>query len=903
MAMNMIFKYEGNSKSEIEKYEEKIDYFADMIVSNFFKGKKLLIITGSGISDSVPGMNEIMNKLIELIKEYDDTWIHSSVFEGIYQDYINTNTSEKHQMQSRILTYIQNAYMGKSKYVQKEDLVPLSEIWAGLVQWLVQGGGKYAGLISAQHSQQHKLIRDLYKEIKAVSITTNFDNLLHKAFDRNDNFYPILDTESFDKYYLSEEDDNSYIEIQSRGDAFWLECTGTKNKICPNRHRQCYVPGNNVKVENGHIKCNLCDSEAKIYFAFPGTKEKDAEMSLIIDGIWKYLANSISCVLVIGNSMDYDPVLVEFLREMIQKRKTPIMYISRYKGSKEYTDIFDKEATKFLFSNLDFNNIWTRAKKTEDVLSDLLARCKERKTQYQIEKIRDNDNELKFYKQNVKKIFGEKKEFEEIITSLQAAKYLEGEILEDGSVRKMQHFSQLGLKTYWLQGKNMDYQEHNRFKHSIGVMLIASYLYLQICNAPNRNELQFLQLAALFHDLGHLPFSHLLEEVFDEFGWIPVGENTTFNHEQHTKYIIEDIVKKNSTIKSILGKINYSSEELQYLINGEFGKGYLDALINSPLDCDKIEYLFSDAIFMKRGTKEDFDSFINEFVENLTVNTNDFLILKKNSTCSFLNLIKMRGEMYDQVYLRSGLRYLECCCKLIIRTFIVYECTKENVFTSIINRGSFKEYYNLSDSKIQQTINFIENCLGDLHGDKVCELHVLEKMVLAIKKNQIISGNMKNTVEFCFELIKNTTSDKAVKEIEAERILTFKVANKNINRSTLKDLLKNIYLRFPGVILLDYVESKTSFSFGKREMRKRRRDGTRSATENILIKDIKQIKGYLDESFKCLGDATEDVNKELHYSDHSYINIYRISDNLFYYMQAEDYIIHELKKEGVIHAD
>lgn len=190
-------------------------------------------------------------------------------------------------------------------------------------------------------------------------------------------------------------------------------------------------------------------------------------------------------------------------------------------------------------------------------------------------------------------------------------------------------------------------------------MLIASYLYFIISDKPNKNELYFLQLAALFHDLGHLPFSHLLEEVFDELGWIPAGESTTFNHEQHTKRIIENLIEENHTLKGIINEINYSVSELWQLINGEYGKGYLDALINSPIDCDKIEYLFSDAIFMHRGTKDDFEIFIKEYVGNLSINKNNFLLIEKGSTRSFLKLIRMRGEMYDQVYLRRGLRYLE----------------------------------------------------------------------------------------------------------------------------------------------------------------------------------------------------------------------------------------------------
>lgn len=902
----LVYKYSGFSKDREKEYRNSIENLGNIIARGFVKGKKVLVITGSGISNTIPGMGSIMEKIVNLVETYEGKWDKSSVFERIYTEYQNASETDRHQMQSRLLTYIQNAYLGKEKYVQKEDLEPLANVWNKFVLWLLNGDGEYAGVMKAGKSTAHKMIATMYKEMNAISITTNFDNLLRKGFEKQDTFYPILDSQTFSRYFVSEENDNSYVEIQSRGDAFWVECTGFKNKTCPNKHKQCYVPGNNIVIGQEQIKCNLCGSASKIYFAFPGTKEKDTEMSKVIDGVWKYFANSLSSVIIIGNSMDYDPVLVEFMREIISKRKIPVLYISRYKNSESSSDIEQKEATKMLFRNYrDTVNIWARAEKTEDVLKDLLSSFRNIKSQYEVKRITEEKRKTarEFFEKDVLKLFDPGNDFDELMIGLEASQFFDKRILNEGKIERLKHFSQLGLKTYWMRGNDEKYREHNRFKHSVGVMVIATYLYFEISNEPNEQELTFLQLAALLHDVGHLPFSHLLEEVFDEFGWITAGERTSFNHEQHTKRLINDMVREGSVVEEILEANHYSKEELQQLINGEYGKGYLDALINSPIDCDKIEYLFSDAIFMNRGTKENFSSFIKEYVEDLDVNKENFLLLKKNSTRSFLRLISMRGEMYDQVYLRRGLRFLEACCKLIIRTFIAYKCTEEETFAIIQDKTQFREFYNLSEVKIEQIKRYMEECLGDLKENEVCELHVLEHMKDDISKNEVISETMKNTVLESFRLVKETIGDEAIKELENERIITFEVKNDKINRSTLRDMLKNVYLRFPGIVLVDYVESKSSFSFGKRETRRRRSDGTKSATENILIKDIKQIKGQNDDEFKCLGDAINDVNNELHYPNHSYINIYRISNDSFQYMQAEDYIIHELRKEGFINED
>lgn len=624
----MIFK-EGND-SEKAYYKKRIDELADIIADGYVKGKRVLVITGSGISiNSVPGMQGLMDKIAKLVGLYEKQWNRSNTFKEIFEDYNNADKddAERHQRQARLLTYIQNAYLGKEKYVQQEDVIALTEIWEKFVEWLIEGDENdgVTGVRKAKIGENHRAIRRMYECMNVISLTTNFDNLLKKAFDDSEkNFYPILDNTEFDDYFLSAEDDDSFIEIQSRGDVFWMECTGNKNKICPNKHKQCYVPGEKVVIENGKVVCEMCRSEAKIYFAFPGTKEKDQEMSIVINGIWKYFANTISSVIVTGNSMDYDPVLIEFLRELIAKRDIPVMYISRFKGeesSKTYSSIYEKEATKFLFSNKNTKNIWARSKNTEEILKDLIDSFEKKVNGINSQKVFLGDFEdiKSYFEQRIKRLFENLDNYHEMRSELVGNMYIPRNIFNIDQVTEMKYFSQLGLKTYWLRGQDNAYKAHNRLKHSVGVMIIASYLYLKIQEnrsvregkspSINQNELYFLQLAALFHDLGHLPFSHLLEEVFEEFGWISAGESQTFNHEQNTRRVLNKMETQNDTFRKMLEDIGYSVEEIKQLINGEFGVGYLDALINSPIDCDKIEYLFSDAIFMNRGTKEDFRLF------------------------------------------------------------------------------------------------------------------------------------------------------------------------------------------------------------------------------------------------------------------------------------------------------
>ncbi len=89
---------------------------------------------------------------------------------------------------------------------------------------------------------------------------------------------------------------------------------------------------------------------------------------------------------------------------------------------------------------------------------------------------------------------------------------------------------------------------HKRFEHSLGVMELASRVYDVITNPDNvtdeirkllqpisrSDELRYwrrvLRMAALCHDVGHLPFSHAAEKHLLPSGW---------DHEKLTRIIIE----------------------------------------------------------------------------------------------------------------------------------------------------------------------------------------------------------------------------------------------------------------------------------------------------------------------------------------------------------------------------
>ncbi len=90
--------------------------------------------------------------------------------------------------------------------------------------------------------------------------------------------------------------------------------------------------------------------------------------------------------------------------------------------------------------------------------------------------------------------------------------------------QRLHYIHQLGMAYFVYPGAT-----HTRFEHSLGVMELASRMYRQLCRTvrpdlfhfiPRKGSLEFVywekvvRMAALCHDLGHLPFSHVAEKEY-----------------------------------------------------------------------------------------------------------------------------------------------------------------------------------------------------------------------------------------------------------------------------------------------------------------------------------------------------------------------------------------------------
>lgn len=190
---------------------------------------------------------------------------------------------------------------------------------------------------------------------------------------------------------------------------------------------------------------------------------------------------------------------------------------------------------------------------------------------------------------------------------------------------------------------------HTRFEHSIGVMHIAG----RICTSlhelnPDRisdKDIANVRFAALLHDVGHGPFSHLSESLLKKFApaQIYMGIDREKIHEQ----ITIDIIRNDSQIKDILD--DKERESLIDMIQGKTTRDWKRDIISSELDADKMDYLLRDSYFagVKYGAYD-----LEKLIEScLIVNHPETqLVLNSEGLYALEQFMLARYNMKQQVY-------------------------------------------------------------------------------------------------------------------------------------------------------------------------------------------------------------------------------------------------------------
>lgn len=159
------------------------------------------------------------------------------------------------------------------------------------------------------------------------------------------------------------------------------------------------------------------------------------------------------------------------------------------------------------------------------------------------------------------------------------------DLIHTKEFQRLRHIRQLGLSMFTYPGA-----EHSRFTHSLGVVhLMRRFLRHLIETEPMcpawADELQehrvVAEAAALLHDIGHGPFSHVLERLTGE---------------RHEQWTIRTLLGDTEVHQVLEGHRTGLSQEVAEVIRRTHPSRLVVKLLSSQLDVDRMDYLLRDSL-------------------------------------------------------------------------------------------------------------------------------------------------------------------------------------------------------------------------------------------------------------------------------------------------------------------
>ena len=200
-------------------------------------------------------------------------------------------------------------------------------------------------------------------------------------------------------------------------------------------------------------------------------------------------------------------------------------------------------------------------------------------------------------------------------------------IINHPYVQRLNRIKQLGLAFYVYPGA-----VHSRFHHSLGAMHLMSEAINQLRSNghPISNEEKSGAMACiLMHDIGHGPFSHVLE-------------NTLANGIHHEEV---SLLLMNRMNQEMNGQLDLAIA----IFKDTYPKRFLHQLVSGQLDVDRLDYLRRDSFFT--GVTE--GNIGSARILKMLNLKDDKLVIEAKGIYSIENFLMARRLMYWQVYLHK----------------------------------------------------------------------------------------------------------------------------------------------------------------------------------------------------------------------------------------------------------
>lgn len=270
------------------------------------------------------------------------------------------------------------------------------------------------------------------------------------------------------------------------------------------------------------------------------------------------------------------------------------------------------------------------------------------------------------------------------------------DIINHPYMQRLARIKQMGLSSVVYPGA-----QHTRFQHSLGAFYLMSEALLHLSAKGieiTNDEAEAVEAAILMHDLGHGPFSHVLEEVI-------------VNGVSHEEISLMLMNRMNIEMG---GKLDLAIK----IFKDEYSKRFLHQLVSGQLDVDRLDYLRRDSFYT--GVVEG-NIGSARIIKMLDVK-DDHLVIESKGIYSIENFLTARRLMYWQVYLHKT---SVSCEQMLIKTLLrAKDLAQKGVELFCSPALKYFLYNNISKSSFLSEESCLEHFVNLDDSDVWCALKV-----------------------------------------------------------------------------------------------------------------------------------------------------------------------------------
>lgn len=382
------------------------------------------------------------------------------------------------------------------------------------------------------------------------------------------------------------------------------------------------------------------------------------------------------------------------------------------------------------------------------------------------------------------------------------------DLVEHPLFQRLRRIRQLGLSYLVYPGA-----QHTRFHHALGAMHLM-HKALEVIKGKDvlitQEEFEGALAAILLHDLGHGPFSHVLEQSI-----LP-----GIHHEEVSLMMMKQLNEEMG------GKL----ETAIAIFTGSYPKKFLHELVSSQLDMDRLDYLTRDSFYT--GVSEGIIG-TERIIQMLNV-AEDTLVVDEKGIYSVEKFIIARRLMYWQVYLHKATLAADEVLLGILKRAKELTVQGESLFASpslsyflktnekqALSKVTMQHYQNIDDNDILCAVKVWME-----HPDRVlrylCQSLINRKLpAIQLSREPVSVEELESKLHKCklyfnlndheasYLVNRNSVKNEAYKITGNERIMIRTKQGKlsdiadfsdNYNISALKEVVTRHYLSYPKEI-------------------------------------------------------------------------------------------------------